>query len=129
MKVPGIDAAAAAPTLRALANENRLRIVLMLLGGEASVGGIERELGLRQPNLSQHLGDLRDAGLVISRRESRSVLYSLAGPAQERLVSALSDGFGAAGAVPPAARAGASPSARTRQAHLGAVFARVMASE
>ena len=98
--LPGFDAASAALTLRALANETRLQIVLMLLGGEASVGTIERELGLRQPNLSQQLGDLRDAGLVISRRESRSVLYSLAGPAQERLVTALAYGFGAPGAVP-----------------------------
>ncbi len=127
MKAPGIDAAAAALTLRALANENRLQIVLMLLRGEASVGAIERELGMRQPNLSQQLGDLRDAGLVVSRRESRSVLYSLAGPAQERLVTALSYGFGAAGAAPLTATSGASPATRTRRAHLGAVFARVLA--
>lgn len=129
MKAPGIDAAAAALTLRALANESRLQIVLMLLRGEATVAAIERELGLRQPNLSQQLGDLRDAGLVVSRRESRSVLYSLAGPAQERLVTALSYGFGAAGSTPLMTTAGASPAMRTRQAHLGAVFARVLAPE
>jgi len=123
--LPRFDAASAALTLRALANETRLQIVLMLLGGEASVGTIERELGLRQPNLSQQLGDLRDAGLVISRRESRSVLYSLAGPAQERLVTALAYAFGAPGAV-PIAPVRASPAARIRQAHLGAVFARVL---
>lgn len=129
MKAPSIDVAAAALTLRALANENRLQIVLMLLRGEATVGAIERELGLRQPNLSQQLGDLRDAGLVVSRRESRSVLYSLAGPAQERLVTALSYGFGVAGSMPPTTTAGASPATRTRQAHLGAMFARVLVPE
>lgn len=124
MKAPGIDTAAAALTLRALANETRLQIVLRLLRGEAAVGDIERELGLRQPNLSQQLGELRDVGLVVSRREAKSVIYSLAGPAQERLVTALSYGFGATG--PPPQTAAAGPATRSRQARMGAVFARVL---
>lgn len=124
MKIPDIDTAAAAATLRVLGNATRLQIVLHLLHGELSVGDIERELGLRQPNLSQQLAELRDAGLVVGRRESKSVLYSLAGPTQHRLVTALSYGFGNGAATMPAL-ATAIPAARTRQAHLGAVFARV----
>lgn len=127
MKVPAIDTAAAAATLRVLGNETRLQIVLRLLRGELAVGEMERELGLRQPNLSQQLGELRDAGLVVGRRESKSVIYSLAGPAQERLIIALSYGFGIGGAAPPSHSAAAPAAVRSRQSHLGAVFARITA--
>ena len=122
MKGHPIDTAAAAQMLRALGNETRLQIVLHLLQGETAVSDIERDLGLRQPNLSQHLAELRDAGLVVGRRESKSVIYSLASATQERLVTALSYGFGGSG---PAPKSTASPSAGERRAHLGAVFARV----
>lgn len=128
MRSPVIDAAAAAATLKVLGNETRLQIVLRLLRGELAVSDMERELGLRQPNLSQQLGELRDAGLVVGRRESKSVIYSLAGPAQERLVTALSYGFGTGGSALPTLPATALPLAGSRQAHLGAVFARVTAA-
>ena len=128
MKTPAIDTAAAAAALKVLGNETRLQIVLRLLRGELAVSDMERELGLRQPNLSQQLGELRDAGLVVGRRESKSVIYSLAGPAQERLVTALSYGFGTGGSAPPSHSAAVSPAVRSRQAHLGAVFARVTAA-
>ena len=118
-----LDPVAAADTLRTLAHPARLRIALLLLGVERSVAGIEAALGLRQPNLSQQLGALRDAGLVASRREAKSVFYRLAGPDQERLVGAIRHGFcGPAlpptGSVPPPLR----PTARPL---LGASFALV----
>ena len=125
MKPPPIDAAAAAATLKVLGNETRLQIVLRLLRGELAVGEMERELGLRQPNLSQQLAELRDAGLVAGRRESKSVIYSLAGPMQERLVTALCYGFGLGGSALPSLPATASPTSGSRHARLGAVFARV----
>lgn len=63
--------------LRVLANPARLGIALRLLDGECSVGQLEEELGLKQPNLSQHLAEMRDAGLLVSRRESRMVFYTV----------------------------------------------------
>ena len=123
MKTPEIDTAAAAATLRVLGNETRLQIVLRLLRGEADVSDLERELGIRQPNLSQQLGELRDAGLVVGRREAKSVIYSLATSSQERLVTALSYGFGGPGPLPQHRTAVAAGG--TRRGHLGAVFARV----
>lgn len=90
-----IDVDAAVPRLRTLANPARLRIALRLLAGEVSVAAIETSLGLRQPNLSQHLGDLREAGIVTARRESRTVFYSLADPGAQRLVASIATGFGA----------------------------------
>ena len=84
MSVPGRDAVAGcdpqvvADFLRALAHPMRLVILCRLLEGEVSVSGFESELGLRQPSLSQQLGQLREAGLVVARREAKSMFYSLA---------------------------------------------------
>jgi DNA-binding transcriptional ArsR family regulator len=96
-----IDVVKAAQMLRSLANAVRLRIVLHLLGGEQSVGDIEAALDLRQPNLSQQLAALRDAGLVVARRDSRAMIYSIAGDDQRRLIAALLAGFGAAQVIAP----------------------------
>jgi DNA-binding transcriptional ArsR family regulator len=68
---------AAAELFRALAHPMRVRILCRLLDGEVSVAGLESELGLKQPSLSQQLGQLRDAGIVATRRAAKSVYYSL----------------------------------------------------
>lgn len=120
MAADPIDVEAAVAQLRTLANPARLRIALRLLEGERAVAELETELGIRQPNLSQHLAELRDAGLVATRRESRSVFYRLADEEQSRLVAALLHGFGGAGALASAPVGARRP--RSRQA---AVFATV----
>lgn len=124
MRTGAIDVAAAATVLRALANPGRLQIVLRLLDGEASVAELEKELGLRQPNLSQQLAELRDAGLVVGRRRSKFVIYGLADDEQRRLVAALAYGFGAADAPQLADRVVGG--GRPRREGLGAVFATVL---
>lgn len=70
--------------LRALANEQRLRILCLLVGHDLTVGQINDRLPeLSQSALSQHLARLRDEGLVSTRREAQNVWYSLPdGPAQ-----------------------------------------------
>jgi DNA-binding transcriptional ArsR family regulator len=64
--------------LGALAQETRLDIFRLLveqgLGGMAA-GEIGERLGQPSPTLSFHLNQLRFAGLVTSRRESRSIIY------------------------------------------------------
>ena len=64
--------------LKALANRNRLLILCHLVDGEKSVGELERAIGLRQPTLSQQLAQLRTGELVRTRRDSKSVYYSIA---------------------------------------------------
>jgi len=97
--------------LRLLGNTARLGLVLRIGAGEVSVAELEAELKIRQPNLSQHLAELRQAGLVTSRREGRKVLYTLANPAAEAIVACLS---GAIGHAAPLARPQAEPAAPTR---------------
>lgn len=75
---PGFDPQAAATLLRALAHPMRLQILFRLLEGEVAVSGFETELGLKQPSLSQQLALLREARLVSTKRESKSVVYRLA---------------------------------------------------
>jgi DNA-binding transcriptional ArsR family regulator len=69
--------------LKALANEKRLMILCMLADNECSVGELNARLDLSQSALSQHLGVLREDGLVTTRREAQTIYYALApGPSQ-----------------------------------------------
>ena len=64
--------------LKAMANPIRLEILHTLEDGEMSVGDIRRQVGGSQANISKHLGTLRAAGLVTSRREGVVVYYRVA---------------------------------------------------
>jgi ArsR family transcriptional regulator, virulence genes transcriptional regulator len=83
------SAASAARLLRALANERRLMIMCQLSGGERSVGELLPLIGLSQSALSQHLAVLRSDGLVATRREGLSILYSIADPAAAQVMVTL----------------------------------------
>jgi DNA-binding transcriptional ArsR family regulator len=67
--------------LKALADETRLRLVLLLAdqGEEAAlcVGALAHSLGISQSAVSQHLGVLRAADLVIDERRGYFVHYRI----------------------------------------------------
>jgi DNA-binding transcriptional ArsR family regulator len=50
--------------LKALADENRLKILHMLVTDDLCVGALARHLNISKPAVSQHLQILRKAGLV-----------------------------------------------------------------
>jgi DNA-binding transcriptional ArsR family regulator len=62
---------------KALADVNRLRIVQRLAEGEASVSELIERIGLSQPLVSWHLGRLRVAGLIQTRRVGRETVSRL----------------------------------------------------
>jgi len=65
--------------LASLAQETRLEIFRLLVqnGPQGlAAGEIGERLGLPSPTLSFHLSHLKHAGLVKSRRQSRSIIYS-----------------------------------------------------
>lgn len=64
--------------MRVLANPDRLMLLCQLTEGERRVGELEQLLGITQPTLSQQLTVLREQGLVQTRREGKSIYYSLA---------------------------------------------------
>lgn len=84
-----------AERLRILAQPTRLMILSLLRAGERSVGEIEKTLGLKQPGLSQQLGELRQAEMVATRREAKSIYYKLADDRVELLISVLERVLGA----------------------------------
>ena len=70
-----------AELFKALAHPVRVRVLEVLAEGrEHSVGDLAAEIGVEAPHLSQQLGILRRAGLVVSRREATTVYYSLKDP-------------------------------------------------
>jgi DNA-binding transcriptional ArsR family regulator len=85
-------AAEAAQLLKLLANESRLLILCRLkVEGEMSAGAIVNALGLSQSAVSQHLGKLRDDGLVAARREAQTIYYRIADRSVARIISVLKD--------------------------------------
>lgn len=70
--------------LRTLGNPQRLMILCHLVEGELGVGELYARLSLSQSALSQHLAVLREAGIVVARRDGVQAFYSLqAGPSQQ----------------------------------------------
>ena len=65
---------------KALADETRLRILGLLVGGEVCVCDIHESLKIAQPKASRHLAYLRRAGLVETRRDGLWIHYRLANP-------------------------------------------------
>jgi DNA-binding transcriptional ArsR family regulator len=64
----------------AMGNLRRLQILEALKDGELRVNEISESVGLSQSATSQHLGKLRAAGLILPRRQSQEVFYSLSSP-------------------------------------------------
>jgi ubiquinone/menaquinone biosynthesis C-methylase UbiE/DNA-binding MarR family transcriptional regulator len=66
--------------LRAAADPNRLRILLLLNGEELSVAELQEILAMGQSTISTHLSQLKQAGLVEDRRIGKNNLYRLTSP-------------------------------------------------
>ena len=79
--------------LKALAHESRLMILCILAEGEKSVSELEQDLGLRQPTVSQQLARLRADGLVATRRDGKTIYYSVASDEARTIIDAIYDVF------------------------------------
>jgi DNA-binding transcriptional ArsR family regulator len=64
---------------KALSSGNRLDLLEFLAQGERSVEALAKISGLSVTNISQHLQQLRQAGLATTRRDGQRVYYALAG--------------------------------------------------
>jgi ArsR family transcriptional regulator len=88
-----------AQLFRVLGHPVRIRILELLSDGERSVGDLQAQLDLDSSGTSQHLGALRQQGVLESRRAGTSVYYRIRDPrvaqllavARQILTSALSD--------------------------------------
>jgi len=64
---------------KALADENRVRLVLALRGGELCACQLTELIQLAPSTVSKHLAQLKQAGLVAARKEGRWIYFKLAG--------------------------------------------------
>lgn len=85
------NARRASDLLKSIAHEHRMLILCILADGEKSVGELEVLLKLRQPSVSQQLARLRSDGLVATRREGKTIYYSLASHEASHIVRLLYD--------------------------------------
>lgn len=83
----------AALALKAMAHPLRLRILCTLVDHEASVQRIAEAVGTSQSNASQHLGMLRDHGVLRSRRDANYVHYRIADARMVELIGLMRDLF------------------------------------
>ena len=63
--------------LKTLGHPARLRILALLRGGEMCVCQINAVIGLAASTVSEHLTELRRAGLLAERKDGRWVYYEL----------------------------------------------------
>lgn len=75
-----------AETFRQLGDATRLRIFWLLCHCEQCVLNIAAMMDMSSPAVSHHLRELREAGLITSRREGREVYYRAAENAQSELL-------------------------------------------
>jgi rhodanese-related sulfurtransferase/DNA-binding transcriptional ArsR family regulator len=85
----GAVRAALAEVAKALGHEHRVELIEQLAQGPRSVEALAERVGLTVANASQHLQQLRRAGLVSTRRDGKRVVYRLADDAETEIVSLL----------------------------------------
>jgi rhodanese-related sulfurtransferase/DNA-binding transcriptional ArsR family regulator len=78
-----------AEVAKGLGHGHRLEILELLAQGERSVQALAERAGLSLANASQHLRLMRRAGLLVSRRDGKRILYGLSGSSVLDLVAAL----------------------------------------
>lgn len=79
--------------LKALAHETRLVLLCYIAERERSVTELESILSMRQPTVSQQLARLRLDGLVTTRREGKTIYYSIADEKLHRVIAVIYDIF------------------------------------
>jgi DNA-binding transcriptional ArsR family regulator len=78
-------------SLKALADEKRLKILGMLLSGDLCVGALAKHLGISKPAVSQHLRILRKAGLVRGEKRGYWTHYMVDREALVQIAEELSE--------------------------------------
>ena len=73
------------PVYRAISDPTRRAILDRLRQSDASAGELAQRFPVSRPAISRHLRVLREAALVVERREGRSRIYSLEATPIERI--------------------------------------------
>jgi ArsR family transcriptional regulator len=65
---------------KALAHPSRIQLLDLVGKGERACGDLQKQLGLSKANLSQHVSQLRHAGMIVTRRQGKQMFCSIALP-------------------------------------------------
>ncbi len=87
-------------TFKALADPSRREILRLLLRGEMSAGELADQFDMAKPSLSHHFAVLKQADLVIARREGQQIFYALNTTVMEDVAAILLDLLAAKGKKP-----------------------------
>ncbi len=77
--------------LKSISSKRRFLIICSLISGEKSVTELQEFLKLEQSALSQHLARLRKDNIVQTRRQARTIFYSIKDPRIHKLFEFLCD--------------------------------------
>ena len=77
--------------LKSLSSEHRLIILCLLVEGPKTVGELLEGTGLEQTSISQHLKKLREADIVSTTREHRTITYEIQSPLVKKILNLLHD--------------------------------------
>lgn len=83
----------AAECLRTLAHPHRLRMVQLLLQGEYTVGELAEACEIPSHMASEHLGKMKDRGLLVSERRGRQMFYSVGEPHLQNIMDCVEGRF------------------------------------
>ena len=86
----GIDFNRDSELLKALGHPVRMKMAVGLLSGECHVDKMVRKLGLPQSTVSQHLGVLRNQGILEIRKDGVRTCYKVVDKRVIALLKALS---------------------------------------
>ena len=78
-----------ANALKAMAHPLRWKILCSLGNNELSVGEIVERTGTSQSNISQHLEQLRNKNIVVSRKEANRIYYRIRNPQLLELIGTM----------------------------------------
>ena len=87
------DIELAARSLKAMSHPLRLKILCALGSKEISVQEIVEIVGTSQSNISQHLGILREKGILITRKHANRVYYRVSDKRTLRLIGMMREVF------------------------------------
>lgn len=85
----------AAECLRTIAHPVRLRMIELLLDHRMTVGEIAETCEVRPNVASEHLGKMRDRGLLTMEKDGRQVFYAVAEPGLRSIMNCVRSRFGA----------------------------------
>jgi len=87
------DIVLAANCLKAMSHPLRLKILCVLGSGKVSVQDIVEEVGTTQSNISQHLGILRNKGILACKKDANRVYYYVEDERILQLIKLMKDLF------------------------------------